>query len=66
MHGARFGSSTKPPGVKRKRSPGIYKRVKGSQFLSSAGVPQIQGPWSVKKLISLIDVLPSAENISRL
>ena len=71
VHGARSGSSTIPSGVKRKRSPGIYKREKGCKYLSSAGTPQAQGPWtnyesvllsSVMKLISLTDVSPSTEN----
>lgn len=75
VHGARSGSSTIPSGVKRKRSPGIYKREKGYKYLSSAGTPQAQGPWtnyesvllsSVMKLISLTDVSPSTENYSKL
>ena len=75
VHGARSGSLTIPSGVKRKRSPGIYKREKGCKYLSSAGTPQAQGPWtnyesvllsSVMKLISLTDVSPSAENYSKL
>ena len=65
VYGARSGSSTIPSGVKRKRSSGIYKREKGCKYLSSAGTPQAQGPWtnyesvllsSVMKLISLTDV----------
>ena len=75
VHGVRPGPSRKRTGVKRKRSPGIHKRVKGSQFLTSAGMPQIQGPWTnyesivlsnVIELISMTDVLLSAENMSTL
>ena len=75
VHSVRPGPSRKRTGVKRKRSPGIYKRVKGSQFLTSAGMPQIQGPWtnyesivlsSVIELISMTDVLLSAEKMSTL
>lgn len=32
VYGARSGSSTIPSGVKRKRSPGIYKREKGCKY----------------------------------
>lgn len=75
VHGARSRPSARPSGVKRKRSPGIYKRVKGSQFLSSAGISQIQGPWtnyesvlltSVVRVINLTDVEPTPGNISTL
>ena len=66
VHCTRSASSTIPSGVKRKRSPGIYKRKKGCRYLSSARTLQAQGPWtnyesvllsSVMKLISLTDVL---------
>ena len=66
VHCTRSTSSTIPSGVKRKRSPGIYKREKGCRYLSSARTPRAQGPWtnyesvllsSVMKLISLTDVL---------
>ncbi|XP_068747393.1 uncharacterized protein [Montipora capricornis] len=75
VYGVRPGPSRRRSGVKRKRSPGIHKRVKGSQFLTSAGMPQIQGPWTnyesivlsnVIELISMTDVLLSAENMSTL
>lgn len=75
VHGARSRPSSRPSGVKRKRSPGIYKRVKGSQFLSSAGISQIHGPWtnyesvlltSVIRVIKLTDVEPSPGNIATL
>ena len=75
VHGARSGSSTIPSGVKRKRSAGIYNRENGCKYLSSAGTPHAQGPWtnyesvllsSVMKLISQTDVSPSAENYSKL
>ena len=66
VHYTRSAFSTIPSGVKRKRSLGIYKRKKGCKYLSSAGTPQAQGPWtnyksvllsSVMKLISLPNVL---------
>ena len=70
MHGARSGPSTIPSGIKRKRSPGIYKRAKGCEYLTTAGIPQAWGPWTnyetVIRLISVTDVEPSAENISKL
>ena len=73
VHGARSRPSSRPSGVKRKRSPVIYKRVKGSQFLSSAGISLIHGPWtnyesvlltSVIRVINLTDVELSPGNIS--
>ena len=75
VHGARSCPSSRTSGVKRKRLLGIYKRVKGSQFLSSAGISKIHGPWtnyesvlltSVIRFISLIDVEPSPVSISTL
>lgn len=46
MHGVRSRPSSRPSGVKRERSLGFYQRLKGSEFLSSARVPQIRGPWT--------------------
>ena len=75
VHGARSCATSRLAGLKRKRSPGIYKKGKGSQFLKSAGIPQIHGPWthyesvlliSVIKVINLTDVQPSPGNISTL
>lgn len=75
VHGARSCSTSRPSGVKRKRLPGIYKKGKGSQFLKSAGIPQIHGPWthyesvlliSVIKVVNLTDMQPSPGNISTL
>ena len=75
VHGARSGPSTIPSGIKRKRSPGIYKRAKDCEYLTTAGIPQARGPWTnyesvllsaVIRLISVTDVEPSAENISKL
>lgn len=75
VYGASSRPTSKPSGVKRKRSPGIHKRLKGSEFLSSTGTPQTRGPWtnyesvllaSVIKVINITDVEPSPENISSL
>ena len=75
MHSVRSRPSSRPSGVKRERSLGIYQRLKGSEFLWSAGIPQIRGPWtnyesvlsgSVMKVITLTNVEPSPENISTL
>ena len=75
MHGVRSRPSSRPSGMKRERSPGIFQRLKGSEFLSSAEIPQIRGPWtsyesvlsgSVMKVITLTNVEPSPENISTL
>lgn len=74
-YGASSRPTSKPSVLKRKRSPGIHKRLKGSEFLSSTGTPQIRGPWtnyesvllaSVIKVINLTDIETSAENISSL
>lgn len=68
VYGASSRPTSKPSGVKRKRSPGIHKRLKGSEFLSSTGTPQTRGPWtnyesvllaSVIKVINITDVEPS-------
>ena len=70
MHSVRSRPSSRPSGVKRERSLGIYQRLKGSEFLSSAGIPQIRGPWtnyesvlsgSVMKVITLTNVEPPPE-----